>query len=218
MRTNLNLFTTFKGGGKFKMNTNILERTLDELSVPDDELYHHGVPGMKWGVRRTPAQLGHKPSGKKKSSKAKKYVDKLMEQHRAKSAAKKAEKAAKKAAKKAEDEERKEDLKRQKTPISKMSDQELAEYNIRKANELRALQIDAQISQLQPQKVSKGNKFAEEFKSKTVNALADGASNMVKNLMQNAIDKALGGHGQMGTAKRKSYGIQIVGQKNDETA
>lgn len=24
------------------------------------ELYHHGIPGMKWGVRRTPEQLGHK--------------------------------------------------------------------------------------------------------------------------------------------------------------
>lgn len=30
----------------------------------------------------------------------------------------------------------------------------------------------------------------------------------------NAIDKALGGYGQMGTAKRKSYGIQIIGKKN----
>jgi hypothetical protein len=31
----------------------------------------------------------------------------------------------------------------------------------------------------------------------------------------NAIDKALGGYGQMGGAKRQSYGIQIVGQKNE---
>ena len=34
----------------------------------------------------------------------------------------------------------------------------------------------------------------------------------------NAIDKALGGCGQMGTAKRKSYGIKIIGKKDGETA
>ena len=29
----------------------------------DNELYHHGIKGMKWGVRRTPAQLGHETGG-----------------------------------------------------------------------------------------------------------------------------------------------------------
>ena len=29
----------------------------------ENELYHHGIKGMKWGVRRTPAQLGHDTGG-----------------------------------------------------------------------------------------------------------------------------------------------------------
>lgn len=28
----------------------------------ETELYHHGVPGMRWGIRRTPEQLGRKVS------------------------------------------------------------------------------------------------------------------------------------------------------------
>ena len=42
-----------------------------------------------------------------------------------------------------------------------------------------------------------------------------GDDNIYKNHYSalNAIDKALGGYGQMGTAKRKAYGIQIIGKK-----
>jgi hypothetical protein len=34
------------------------------------ELYHYGVKGMKWGVRRTKEQLGHKKSRVEKAEKA----------------------------------------------------------------------------------------------------------------------------------------------------
>ncbi len=44
-------------------------------SVADEFLMHYGIKGMKWGVRRTPQQLGHPvakkvPSGEKKTPKA----------------------------------------------------------------------------------------------------------------------------------------------------
>lgn len=34
----------------------------------DYELYHHGIKGQKWGVRRTAAQLGHRVAGAAKAA------------------------------------------------------------------------------------------------------------------------------------------------------
>lgn len=47
-----------------------------------------------------------------------------------------------------------------------------------------------------------------------------GDNNIYKNhyCALNAIDKTLGGYGQKGSQKRQAYGIEIVGQKDDNVA
>ena len=51
--------------------------TIEKPSLND--VYHHGIKGMKWGVRRTPEQLGHDVPGKtnKALTAVSKQVDKL---------------------------------------------------------------------------------------------------------------------------------------------
>lgn len=41
------------------------------------ELRHHGVKGMKWGVRRTPEELGHKPARYMDDDELRKAINRL---------------------------------------------------------------------------------------------------------------------------------------------
>lgn len=68
------------------------------------ELYHHGILGMKWGVRRTPEQLGHRTG------------DKELKNRVVRSSGSRNSETLKKA---------------RKSDINKLSNQQLKEYNER---------------------------------------------------------------------------------------
>lgn len=128
------------------------------------ELYHHGVKGMKWGVRRTKAQLGHKV--KKLVKKTKKVVGEAIEK-------KKAEEVAKKKAARG---------------IHELSDAELRERINRLTLEKNVLDLQSQISRLTPQKISAGQKFAEKMGP----VLFDAGKKVFNSYIDKAIKDAMG--------------------------
>lgn len=67
--------------------------------MDNNTLSHHGVKGMRWGVRRTPAQLGHKPSAKRKKVNVADRVKKALAKHKQSVETKKAKQKAEEEAK-----------------------------------------------------------------------------------------------------------------------
>lgn len=142
----------------------------------ENELKHYGVIGMKWGIRRTPAQLGHKPT-----TAMKKVAGKIVRKEAGSAVKKKAGAAvdkAKSVGKKADSEKTPEERKQEvlKTRSAKalyenadlFSDDELrSAYN--------RLQLEKNIASLAPKEVSKGQEYADKMVKvgKTFNEVAD---------------------------------------------
>lgn len=137
--------------------------------MDENELYHHGIKGMKWGVRRTDAQLGHKTAssgsstkkkitsgGKKASAIASKTLSSLKDKIEAGKKARAAAAAKKEAEaqKKAEESAKKIDPKK---PVKQMTDTELRE----KINRLRMeKEYKDLLNSTRNEKVKKGSEFA----------------------------------------------------------
>lgn len=133
--------------------------------MDNNELMHYGVPGMKWGVRRTPAQLGRKKTSSSKSLFEKK---KPKPKPKAKSESSKKETAPKKKS------------------VKEMSDEELNAA-------ISRLQLEQRYKELSPQKVSIGKKIAKTILNDVVvPAATDVGRQMVKSTLARAGNKTLG--------------------------
>lgn len=141
----------------------------------DDELLHYGVKGMKWGIRRTPAQLGHttKKAGEAVSSAAKAVGSAAKKAASAVSSARAASKQKKEAK---QEEERQKKLRKKK--VSEMTDDELKE-------QIARLELEKRYRDLTPQDTKRGESWVTR-------ALKSAGESSVKNLAEQTFD-TLGG-------------------------
>lgn len=134
--------------------------------MDNDELMHYGVPGMKWGVRRTPAQLGRKKTSSSKSLFGKK-------------------KSKSKAKAKTKSESSKEETAPKKKSVKEMSDDELNAA-------IRRMQLEQTYASLSPQKVSTGKAVTKRILNNIiVPAAEDVGRQMVKTALTRAGNKTL---------------------------
>lgn len=171
------------------------------------ELWHHGIMGMKWGIRRyqnpdgslTTAgkiRYGNKnrleASVNKKAAKLqRKYNDLTGKSIRQNNAAKD----------KTEEEARKKDSKSK--SISEMSSEEL-QAAINRIN-LEKTYLQAMES-VNPRKVSRGQKFIDSFKDQAVNSISKGAAEALGDVVKGALTKSL----------KKSLGLSDSSKDNQK--
>ena len=138
--------------------------------MDNDELMHYGVPGMKWGVRRTPAQLGRKKTSSSRF---------LLGKKRSKPKAKAETKA------KTKSEAPKEETAPKKKSVKEMSDEELNAA-------INRMRLEQTYVSLSPQKVSTGKKIAKTILNDVVvPAATDVGRQMVKTALTRAGNKTL---------------------------
>lgn len=134
--------------------------------MDNDELMHYGVPGMKWGVRRTPAQLVRKKTSSRKSLFGKK-------------------KPKSKAKAKTKSESSKEETAPKKKSIKEMSDDELNAA-------INRMRLEQTYASLSPQKVSRGKEVTKRILNNVVlPAAEDVGKQMVKTALTRAANKTL---------------------------
>ena len=140
-----------------------------------DELYHHGIRGMKWGVRRFQNSDGSlTAAGKKRISKIEGKEAKLAEKKAALTGGKSASFFKVGTTKK-------------KSPKD-MTDEELQKANDRMQAEITYYE---RYAKLNPKKISAGKKFADKFADKALENVAQGAAKSIGNTVEKQLSSVL---------------------------
>lgn len=144
-----------------------------------DTLQHHGIKGMKWGVRRYQNKDGSlTPAGKKRAAKLKEEYTSLTGKRMVRS---KTSSTSKKT------EEKKDETAPKKKSVKEMSDAELQAT-------VNRLNLEQRYSQLNPKQVSAGKAFADKvFKDVLVPVATDVAKQALTKQLKKALDLSDGG-------------------------
>lgn len=170
--------------------------------VKMDELYHHGIKGMKWGIRRTPTQLGHKPSGgsdnltkariKAIKGAANAKTKRIAEAGKRQAKIDKAKEKANAKIAKAESKYKINKEEHNSKPISEMTDQEIRD-------KITRIRLEMELKSLQPEQVSKGKRFVQSVGKDVVGPAARDAG---KRILTDFFDKK--GHELLGIDKKEA--------------
>ena len=149
----------------------------------DEELYHYGVKGMKWGVRRTPAQLGHTTGTKKKRSGSAGEAVKNTAKKAAKAISNKvSETRRKRAEAKAHDAETKKIQENKKKKLSDLTDDELRQR-------IQRLELEKRYRDLTPKETSRGKAFIDAVGKQV---LGPAVSNAARQKLEAVLKEQLG--------------------------
>ena len=159
--------------------------------MENNELYHHGIKGQKWGIRRFQNKDGSlTKAGLKRYSDSASSAASAVGKAIVKGGKKVAEKISEKHAQRKE-EKRIENL--MSKPIRKLTEEERIERMDRKMKEKELLALEKNVSDLKSGAMSKGRKFIEDMVTKVaIPSVLDAGQKQLTSFLNKKLGDALG--------------------------